>query len=84
MSRSSRRKIDDAPKFGLKWGDEVQWTYDHSLGTAYTRITKTGKFLGCVLHTRRYLMNGGVPKGHVHFKGNYSRSKVPLSELVKI
>jgi len=69
----------------MKRGQRVAWTYDHSLGRVYTRITKHGTYLGLCRHTRKHWDKFNSEQlAWVHFDGNKRRSRVPFSELRSI
>lgn len=86
MSKSARAKIVDAPEYGLKWGDKVEWTYSHALGGgSRTMRTLVGTFTGLSHHTRRHWQKYMAKQmAFVHFEGNKNNSRVPVSELKKI
>lgn len=60
--------------------DKIVWQYTHCIGSNYFERVKIGMFIRAVNHRRNYY---GIRMASVLFKGNSSRSTIPLSELRK-
>ena len=65
---------------GFRPGEIVAWQYEHCMGKNYTTITKFGKYIGRIRHTKKHT---GDRLAVVHFEGNKHPSRVPLDDLYK-
>lgn len=63
-------------------GDKVEWTYDHCLGSSWTRITKVGIYYGLIRHTVKHWRRPEARQlACVRFESNKWASRVPASDI---
>ncbi len=83
-TRKRHHEIIKGNKLLFKPGDEIQWTYEHTLNRKSSiMITKTGVFCRYI---QSHYKDGGMRGiktifAYVRFEGNKNPSKIKITEL---